>query len=422
MAHAVDYDVPDHIPSELVFDFDIYNRGSDPRLTENLHEGLLYLHRELPDIFWSPRNGGHWVVTRAEDLAVVFSDIGHFTSVGGSQLPRRDDTPAVIPVMLDPPVHLPYRQILVRYFAPKNIKAMEGKIRQRARSLIDAVKNEGGCDFVTDIAIPLPVSVFMEMIGWPLHRLREFRALVEEMTSGPSEERKIELHNIVYSNIAVMLEERAHEPRDDLMSQLLAEEIDGRRLSMEEALSMCFFLFVAGLDTVANAAGFFVRILARSPELQARLATDPTLIPEFVNEGLRTCGVVNTTRVVKNDITLNGTQLRKDEIVLGMLSLAGLDDRVHADAERFDIDRKTHRNMIFGSGVHLCAGHHLARAELNILMEEWVKAVPRFRMENEQDSESRLGFVMALKDLHLVWPRDNGMGKATSAPGSVIAA
>ena len=422
MADAVDYDVPNHIPPELVFDFDVYNRKSDPRLSENLHEGLLYLHRELPDIFWSPRNGGHWVVTRAEDLATVFTDTRHFTSVGGSQLPKREPDTTVIPITLDPPTHLPYRQILMRYFAPKAIKAMEGKIRLRARSLIDGVKGEGRCDFVSDIAIPLPVSVFMEMIGWPLDRLREFRALVEELTSGPSESRRVELNNIVYGNIAAMLEERAQEPRDDLMSRLLAEEIDGRRLSMEEALSMCFFLFVAGLDTVANAAGFFVRILARSPELQARLAADPTLIPDFVDEGLRTCGVVNTTRVVKNDVTLKGTQLRKDEIVLGMLSLAGFDDRVHSDATRFDIDRKTHKNMIFGSGVHLCAGHHLARTELNILIEEWVDAVPRFRMENEHGSEFRLGFVMALKDLPLIWPRSDGIGEENSTPGSAIAA
>ena len=410
MAIAVSELTPDYVPSDRIFDFDLFDRDRDPRLKDDLHSGLLYLHREAPDIFWTPRNGGHWVVTRAEAMAKIVKDPAHF-STARTELPRSNNDKIAIPLNLDPPAHTPYRQILMRYLSPKPIKAMEDKIRGRARTLIDAVKNDGRCDFVAAIAVPLPLSVFMEMIGWPLDRLREFRALVEEYLSAPGEERRAEIRRTVLNALSVMLDERKQDPRDDMMSWLLNEEIDGRPLSMEEALSICFFLFIAGLDTVANAAGFFFRALARSPQLQARLAADPGSIPAFVDEGLRSCGVVNTLRIIKEDVEFEGVCMRKRDIVLVMLSLAGLDDRVHADPETFDIDRRSHTNMIFGGGVHLCAGHYLARLELNILVEEWIKTIPSFVSENPQRNEFRLGTVMALKDLPLIWPGGGATNK-----------
>ena len=403
MNDVLSVNVPDYVTPDRVFDFDLFDRNSDSRLKEDLHKGLLYLHREAPDVFWTPRNGGHWVVTRADAMARVVKDPVHF-STRRMNLPRseNENEPVAIPFNLDPPAHTPYRHILMRYFSPRPIKAMEGKIRQRARDLIDAVKDVGECDFVDAVGIPLPVSVFMDMIGWPLDRLREFRAITEEILSGGPDERRQELVYTVLQQLTVLINERQNEPRDDLMSQMLDEEIDGRKLTMEEVLSMCLSLFIAGIDTVANAAGFITRMLAMSPEMQARLAADETQIADFVDEGLRTCGIVNTLRIIDKDVEFDGVQMRKDDIVVVMLSLGGLDDRVHQDAQRFDMDRKSHTNLIFGTGVHLCAGHYLAKLELNILVEEWVKAVPFFSLKSNENP-FRLGAVMALKTLPLSW-------------------
>lgn len=395
--------IPDYVSPDRVFDFDLFDRDSDARLKEDLHKGLLYLHREAPDVFWTPRNGGHWVVTRADAMARVVKDPAHF-STRRMNLPRseNENEPVAIPFNLDPPAHTPYRHILLRYFSPRSIKAMEGKIRQRARDLIDEVKDAGECDFVDTVGIPLPVSVFMDMIGWPLERLREFRAITEEILSGGPDERRQELVYTVLQQLTVLINERQNQPRDDLMSQMLNEEIDGRKLTMEEVLSMCLSLFIAGIDTVANAAGFITRTLAMSPEMQARLVADETRIADFVDEGLRACGIVNTLRIVDKDVEFDGVQMRKDDIVVVMLSLGGLDDRVHQDAQRFDMDRSSHTNLVFGTGVHLCAGHYLARLELNVLVEEWVRAIPSFSLKNN-DNPFRLGAVMALKTLPLSW-------------------
>ena len=225
---------PDHVPPDRVFPFDLFDRESDDRLTADLHQGLLYLLKDAPDVFWTPHNGGHWVVTRSDLISQVLLDSEHF-STRQMELPARTEHYIAIPLNLDPPEHTPYRQVLMQYFAPRAIKAMEQKVRDRAKSLIEAVVNDGHCDFVSAVSVPLPVTVFMEMIGWPLERYKEFRALVDELLSGPSPERYGQVVGIILGEVHAMLEERKINPRDDMMSKLLTDKVNGRTLTHEEA-------------------------------------------------------------------------------------------------------------------------------------------------------------------------------------------
>ncbi|WP_419825760.1 cytochrome P450 [Sphingomonas sp.] len=410
--------VPDYVPADRVFQFDLYDRQGELRVAEDLHDSLRLLLKEAPDVFWTPCNGGHWVVTRSDLIAEVLRDPAHF-STSRTELPRTTEHYVAIPINLDPPVHTAYRRVLMQYFSPRPINSMTDKIRNRARDLIDAVKDDGGCDFVDKIAIPLPVTIFMEMMGWPTERYREFRALVDTLFSGPDDESRSALLQTILGELSQMIAERREHPTDDLMSKFLEDEVEGRKLTAEEVLSMCFFLFAAGLDTVANAASFLFRSLAMSPETQARLAADPSLIDDFIKEGLRTAGVVNTPRLVAKEVTLDGVTMQPDDIVVVMLPLVGMDDRIHADPQVFDLDRKNHTNMLFGMGVHLCAGHHLARLELKILAEEWVKAIPSFRIAPDHRAVFRMGPVMALRDLPLTWPVD-GANETVRATVDVV--
>ena len=394
--------MPHHVPADRVFQFDLYDREGDPRLKEDLHNGLRYLLKEAPDMFWTPSNGGHWVVTRSDLIAEVLKNPAHFSSAR-MELPRVSEHYVAIPVNLDPPVHTAYRRVLMQYFSPRPINAAADKIRQRARDLIDSVLEDGECDFVDKIAIPLPVTIFMEMMGWPNERYKEFRVLVDALFSGPEDAQRSALMQTILGELSQMIAERQEKPTDDMMSKFLEDEVDGRKLTTEEVLSMCFFLFTAGLDTVANAASFLFRYLARSPETQARLAADPSQIEQFIHEGLRAAGVVSTLRIVAQDVTLDGVPMRPDDIVVVMLPLVGMDDRIHADPEVFDLDRKNHTNMLFGMGAHLCAGHHLARLELKILAQEWVKSIPSFKVAAGHRDTFRMGPVMALRDLPLTW-------------------
>jgi cytochrome P450 len=390
---------PTHIPDSVVFDFDIYG---DDRLTENLHASYETLHRDAPDVFWTPRNGGHWMITRYEDIMDVVRDPEHF-SVREMKIPRVEDPPLFIPLSLDPPDNIPYRQALMPFFAPKTVRTMEPKIRQFAVEMIDAVLEKGECDFVDDISSQFPVSVFMELMGMPLERLREFRTQADAYFESRSDEDVAANFGKIVGIMTELIETRKAEPKDDLISKMTQFEINGRPISLGELQSICSILFLGGMDTVTNVSSYLFRHLAGDPALQARLASEPEKIKDFIEEGLRSFGVVNTPRLVTRDFERFGVPFRKGDMVLCMLPLGGRDERKTSNPNTFDIDRERIDHVTFSSGPHLCLGHTLARLEMRILTEEWVKRIPSFRLQPGTKAHSRVGTVMALEQLPLEW-------------------
>ncbi|WP_322045041.1 cytochrome P450 [Paraburkholderia sp. J67] len=391
--------LPDHVPAALLYDFDIVG---DARITANVHSDYEKLHRDAPDIFYTRHNGGHWIVTRYDAIAEIVRDPEHFSS-SEQQIPRIDPPPVFLPLSLDPPHNIPYRQALMPYFSAKAVKEMDEKIRYWANRLIDDVIEQGRCDFVHDVASVFPVSIFMELMGMPLDRLREFRALSDDFFKTNV---AAELHALSARIIGLMtefIELKREQPGNDLISHLLNVEIDGRPVRLEEIQNMCFLLFLGGMDTVANVTAFTWRHLAQDPALQARLAADPALIPKFVDEGLRCFGVISTPRLVLQDYERFGVQFRKGDMVLNLLPIAGRDERKNDDPNRFDIDREKREHLTFSSGAHLCLGHFLARAELRVLAEVWTQRIPRFSLQAGAQLQHRMGFALALLNLPVEW-------------------
>ena len=387
------------VPANQLFEFDMY---ADRRFEKGLHEALKSLHEDAPDIFFTPANDGHWMVTRAELLNEVLTDPARF-SAKEQRVPRVEDAMVLIPLNLDPPEHTFYRRILTPHFGPNAIAAMRPKIREWAQRLVAAVADKGECDFAEEVGSLFPVSIFMELMGLPLERLREYRALVLEYFENVPADRRIELENIISNELRVVIEARKAEPKDDLISKLLVEAVEERQISMSELEQLCNLLFQAGMDTVANFASFFFLFLARNPDVQRQICEAPDRIPDFVDEGLRMFGVVSNARLVTQDTELGGAQLREGDIVVCALPLAGLDERRNADPLKFDIDRKGRSHMVFSQGNHLCIGHNLARAEMRVLLEEWVKAIPEFRLAEGFEPPFRPGSVFGLGTLSLEW-------------------
>ena len=395
--------IPDHVPDSAVFDFDIYG---DERLGDNLHESYESLHADAPDIFYTPRNGGHWMVTRFDHIADITRDPEHF-SVREMQIPRVANPPVFIPLSLDPPDNFPYRHALMPFFAPKSVTAMEPKIRQFAVDIIESIIYKGECDFVEDVSSQFPVSVFMELMGMPLEKLRDFRAVADEYFEARTDEDVANLFGKIVGIMTELIELRRAHPEDDLISRMVQFEIEGRPITLGELQSICSILFLGGMDTVTNVSSYLYRHLAGDPKLQARLAADASIVPKFVEEGLRSFGVVNTPRIVQKDCERFGLKFKTDDMVLCMLPLGGRDNRKNEDPNKFDIDRKRIEHITFSSGPHLCLGHHLARMELRILTEEWVKRIPAFRARPGVKAHSRVGTVMALESLPLEWEGQN---------------
>ncbi len=400
MTDAAVSSVPAHVPARLVFDFDIY---ADRRLSENLQASYATLHRDAPDVFYTPRNGGHWICTRFNDIFEVVKDYDRF-SVREMQIPRVADPPVFIPLSLDPPQSVPYRQALLPHFTPDAVARLEPRMREFAVNIIEAVRQQGHCDFVKDIASQYPVSVFMALMGMPLDRLNEFRAIADDYFNARTNEDIGRVSVNIIGLMTELVELRRKQPGDDFISKMIAFEIEGRPIALGELQSMLFVMFLGGMDTVTNVTSYTYRHLASDARLQKRLAEDASLIPNFVEEGLRSFGVISTPRIVRKDCEKFGIEFREGDMVLCVLPLGSRDERRWDEPDKFDIDRKAALHMTFSQGPHFCLGHNLARLEMRVLVQEWVKRIPEFALTPGARHPFRAGTVMAIESLPLQWP------------------
>lgn len=396
--------IPDHVAPERVFDFDMYE---DAALKKDLHASYSRLHREAPDgIFYTPRNGGHWMVTRLDLMAEVVKDFEHF-SARESQIPRIENPPLMIPLNLDPPEHMWYRGALAPFFGPKSVAAMEADLKVFAKSIVADVAKRGECDFVKDVAAPFPVTVFMRMMGLPTERFDDFRALAEGFFRAVGTSEIGAASQAIVQELAGVIGTRAGGAKvsgqSDLISIMMDAKINGEPIQFEKLVAMLFLLFLGGLDTVTNALTFSTRYLATDKALQARLRSDPDALAPFVEESIRLYGVVNTPRLVTKDCERFGVKFRAGDMLLCTLPMAGWDDSKNDNPAKFDIDRKQRSHLTFSTGPHLCIGHFLARTELRILYKEWIDQVGDFSLAEGYEPRYRAGMVMSLESLKLKW-------------------
>lgn len=398
-------EIPAHVDPAHVVDFDMFH---DHRFNEpgGPHAALARLADEAGrGVLWTPHNGGHWLINDHELLFEAVRNPGLFSSTAMTIPPMPAELePKLIPLFTDPPEHGPYRVPLMRAFAPGRILAMEASIRAFAAELIEAVADKERFDFFDAIAEPMPVVIFMKLMGMPLDRLHEFRGWMVDMVSD-SDEARAGAHRNVHAMMKPLIEARQIERGDDLISWLLDSDIDGRPISYDETQAYCLLLFAAGLDTVANSLGFGMNHLASDLALQERLRAEPEMIPEAVEEFLRMFAVATVARTVTRDAEFGGVRLRQGERVMLMIPAANFDPKVFPDAERFDLDRENKAHISFNSGPHRCVGSHLARLELRLFYEEWFKRMPNVRLDPDRPAEYRMGPTLAVHKLPLVVDR-----------------
>jgi cytochrome P450 len=393
--------IPSHVSAMHVYDFDFI---SDPGLVIDPHVRTQDLIASSPRVFFTPRNGGHWVVTGRDEAFQVAKNTEVFSS-RKMALPPLEDEPVQIPINLDPPVHASYRMVLNVAFAPKPIAELEDSIRELTNQLIDEVIEEGGCEFVQAVAEPLPVAVFLKMMGIPFSRLEEFRCWVMAILAVPKDPSHTREwgYNSVIEAMSQIICERMEKRGDDLVSRMLDADINGAPPSFEEMVGFCLLLVIAGLDTVVNGMSFGLRHLAVDHEMQARLRANPALIPEAVEELLRRYTFTLPGRIVAKDADLLGVSFKEGDRVLLMLPAVGLDSEYFPEADKADLDRSNKLHMAFNSGPHRCAGSHLARLELRVLYEEWLRRMPQFSLSSERPPKFTGGHVFGVSELYLSW-------------------
>jgi cytochrome P450 len=358
----------------------------------------------------SDRYGGTWMPVRHEDVAAVAYDTEHFTSrsVVVSELrPGPDDLPAPIglapPITSDPPFHAMARRLLLPAFSPKRIAALEPFTRELCVELLDAVGDRSELDAAVDYAQHIPLRVIVRMLGFPQEDadiFRRFIRMVLEDVDQSLEERQAtvddgELDEYMDARIA----EHQADPQDDLTSFLLEAELDGSKLVPEHVRGTMVLLMIAGIDTTWSAIGASLWHLARNPADRRRLATEPDLMSTAVEEFLRAYAPVTMARLVARDFEFQGRPMREGDWLLLPFPAANRDPEFFPDADEVQLDRAENRHAAFGLGIHRCIGSNLARMELRVALEEWMRRYPDFELTDPSEVTWSAGQVRGPRTL-----------------------
>ena len=406
--------VPPHVPPELVVPYDIL-RVSGPR--DDPFSTMMGL-RDNPAIFYTPVHfsnpAGAWVLTRAEDIRHVLQNPELFSSKGVSGFSRLlGETWDMIPLELDPPSHTKFRALLNPLFAPKAIAAMQEGVRASCVALIEKLRDGPDCDFMRDFGRPFPVLIFLQLMGLPTDDSARFLEWEDRLLHGSTMEQRIEAAAAIRDYLRGLAVERRARPTGDLVSFAVQAKIDGIPLTDDEILGICYLLFVGGLDTVASSLGFYFRYLAEHPEQQAKLRDDPSLIPDAVEELLRVHSVVMVSRFATADAQIGTVSVKSGDCIAIYTSFASFDAADFARPDDVDFGRVPNRHIAFSYGPHRCIGSHLARRELVVALEEWMKRVPTFRVRPGAEVLMHGGVVFGVDSLPLAWPgQGDGDGEA----------
>jgi camphor 5-monooxygenase len=391
--------VPDHVPADRIHDYDIYDyQNQDPFLAAHklLEDGV-------PEIFWTRNNGGHWIITGAAGITEVDRNTTIFSTermfVPEVQNP---DPPFFIPNQADPPEHGVLRGIINPLFAPNRIALLQEKIRAMSIEKIEAIRERGECEFVTDYAGEFPVIIFLSLTDLPEKDRFKLRAIAHRILDPSGDTNRSAPIEDLVNYLAPVIEDRMVNPRDDVFSQILQEGIRNRGLTRDTAVRLVATVLMGGLDTVTAALTYLARHLAENPVDRRRLIDEPDMIPRAVEEVLRRYPVSNIGRQLKTDAAFRGVEMRRNDHIVWSIAMHNLDKRAYTDPLQIDFDRKKSQHSTFGGGIHFCPGATLARTELRTFTETWLARIPDFHVRPGADIRYRNGHTITLRELPLV--------------------
>jgi len=366
--------------------------------------------RERCPVAHTERYGGAWFPATHAGVSAIAKDTENFTSrtvIIDDARPTEEDLPAPIglapPITSDPPFHQIARKLILPAFAPGPINALEPRIRELCNKLLDGVDGQEIVNGSMNYARFIPPSVIREMLGFPEEDTEKFIEIVHLITEtvDVSAEERLELTAPLEDYFSQQVEDHLANPRDDLTTFLLNAEIGGEKLSVEHVMGTMVLILVAGIDTTWGAIGASLWHLANSPKDLERLVNEPDLMPVAIEEFLRFYAPVTMARLVKADMDYLGCPMKENDWILLGFPAANRDPVVFKDADQFIIDRAENRHVAFGLGIHRCIGSNLARLEMRVAIEEFIKRYPKFELENRNDVTWAQGQIRGPRNLPL---------------------
>lgn len=328
-------------------------------------------------------NEGVWFPTRYEDLTEIarnpeiFSSAHNGATAGGTV--QRGKFP---PIHLDPPDHMGVRRALMPFFAPKRMAQWEPAIREHCNELARSLAAQDEVDIAQDYAAHIPASAIAMILGIPASVGEQFRTWMHWIELGDNNtELRDRALGEMSSYFAVEIADRRVNPSDDLIGHLVSAEVDGQPLDDPTLGRILALVLVAGIDTTWGLIGAMLWHLSTHPGDRRRLVEQPDLVPTAVEEFLRAYASVSLYRTVTEDTKIGDTAVRAGDTVLMAFPAACRDPEAFDRADEVIIDRQVNRHVAFGAGIHRCLGSNLARSEITLALEAWLRHVPDFELE-----------------------------------------
>ena len=358
------------------FDFDFHGAALD-----TIFDDYEAMQRDCP-VSWSDRYGGFWTITSYADVCAAEHDWDTFSVSPSMILPSFGTDRPLIPLDIDPPALTRFRQILLPFFTPQRMDTLLPRTREIARQLLDDLAYGEVVD-ASPYARLLPAMVFGEYCGFPMADAAQFDQWVDDIVFARTDDESVarSAADDVYDYFRTLIALRRSEPGSDVISALLEADHAGGPLDDDEMLDICYLLFVAGLETTAGTIRVGLRHLAQHPEELALLAADPSLIPAATEEFLRALSPVQAmARTLRLDTRIGDVDMRAGERVVLAFGAANRDPDVFECPYDVRIDRSPNPHVAFGIGAHRCLGSNLARREVNVALEEFIRRFPRFEL------------------------------------------
>ena len=339
------------------------------------------------------RRKSSWLPTRYEDVTAIAHDIEHFSSNKVAVIPGDEDEDpnadfdgpnleyGLPPISSDPPLHTWTRRLLLPWFSHKRVDGYVPMTRGLCTKLLDGFADSGQADAAADYAQQIPVRVIAHILGVSPDLSDTFTGWVRDVLefADDAERRQRGAEGLLYYFVG-QLEERRANPGDDLLSELLTTQVDGKPVDDGIVLGMAALALIAGVDTTWSAIGSSLWHLAAHPEDRKRLVAEPELMPTAIEELLRAYSPVTMAREVTEDVVYAGCPMKAGDKVLMNFPAANRDPEAFEHPEVVQLDRAHNRHVAFGSGIHRCAGSNLARMELQVALEEWLARIPDFSL------------------------------------------
>lgn len=371
-----------------------------PNIRVNPYAAYARLRAEAP-VYFSEALGG-WILTRYADVHAAFRDARLSSKRPARFAPQwmeqmRDAIGPMVRnmsawvLMMDPPDHTRIRSLINRAFTPRMVEFLRPRIQGLADGLLDAAAKDGPIDLMSDFAVPLPVLVIGEMLGLPAedrHRLKAWSNGILTVGARMPTLEQVRAMAQAFTEIEVymrgVIAERRQRPGQDLISELLAAEEQGKFLSEQEILSTCTMLLFAGHETTTNLIGNGTYALLRQPDQLQVLRDTPEVLPTAVEEFLRfDSPVQRMARVAKEDVELGGQRVRQGDILFLNIGAANRDPEQFANPDALDVRREDNRHVAFGLGIHYCVGAPLGRLEGELALGTLLRRFPKLELAGE---------------------------------------